>query len=94
VENGSLAQFDNDRNLWQLYCAPEHTGQHELIVFDKHNSEVKSGCVLKFYLNVTQLHRSMKFPTFSSQFQHNKCHNVNLTIDLEWAKEKEITIRF
>jgi hypothetical protein len=37
--------------LWQLYFVPEHTDQHELIVFDKHNSEVKSGCVLKFYLN-------------------------------------------
>ena len=73
VENGSLAQFDNDKNLWQLLFAPERTGPHELIVFAKGNSEENSGCVLKFNLDVTKLRQPMKFPTVYSSFHNNKC---------------------
>ena len=73
VENGSLAQFDNDKNLWQLLFAPERTDLHELIVFAKRNSEEKPGCVVKFNLDVTKLRQSMKFPTVYDSFYNNKC---------------------
>jgi hypothetical protein len=57
IENGSLAQFDNDKKLWQLLFAPEQTGPHELIVYAKrmNDSEASSEAVVKFNLNVNKL---------------------------------------
>ena len=64
IENGSLTQYDHERKLWQLLFAPERTGLHELIVFGKRTTDVKSSstAVVKFNLNVTSLGKSMKFP--------------------------------
>ncbi|CAF1378502.1 unnamed protein product [Adineta steineri] len=75
IKNGSLAQFNNDKRLWQLLFAPEHTGQHELIVYGKRTSDTESSStsVVKFNLNVTKLRRPMKFPTTYGQFEIRKC---------------------
>jgi hypothetical protein len=75
VENGSLAQFDNDKKLWQLLFAPTQTGLHELIVYAKksNNTESPANVVVKFDLNVTKLRKPMKFPLLYTQFQAKKC---------------------
>jgi hypothetical protein len=75
IENGSLAQFDSNKKLWQLLFAPEQTGLHELIVYGKRNAgnELSSAPVVKFYLDVTNLRRPMKFPLIYTKFQTNKC---------------------
>ena len=75
VENGSLAQFDNDKKLWQLLFAPQRTGFHELIVYAKRNNDNRStsNAVVKFNLDVDKLRRPMKFPLIYSQFQNKKC---------------------
>jgi hypothetical protein len=72
VKNGTLAQFDTEKKLWQLLFAPECVGQHELIVFAQRNSEEKSECALKFFLNVTQLRHLMKFPVVYGKFHMMK----------------------
>ena len=75
IENGSLAQFDHGKNLWQLLFAPERTGQHELIVFARRKDDTKStsGAVVRFNLDVTKLRRPMKFPVIYTEFQTKKC---------------------
>jgi hypothetical protein len=75
IENGALAQFDHDKQLWQLLFAPEQKGQHELIIYarrinDKNNS---ANSVAQFLLNVTSLGQRMKFPTVYTQFETSKC---------------------
>ncbi|CAF1167726.1 unnamed protein product, partial [Rotaria sordida] len=73
--NGSLTQYNNEKKLWQLLFAPERTGLHELIVYAKRNNDNESTSkpAVKFYLDVTTLRRSMKFPLIYSQFQSKKC---------------------
>ena len=73
IKNGSLAQYDSEKNFWQLLFAPECIGQHELFVFAKCMNEEKSECVLKFYLNVTKIYQIMKFPIVYDQFHATKC---------------------
>ena len=75
IQNGTLAQFDHDKNLWQLLFAPERTGPHELIIFARRSTEksTSSDAVVRFNLNVTKLRRSMKFPMVYTQFQTKKC---------------------
>jgi hypothetical protein len=75
IENGTLAQFDNDKKLWQLLFAPERTGPHELIVYAKrmNDNESSSNSVVKFNLNVTKLQRPIKFPLIYTEFQTKKC---------------------
>ena len=73
IENGSLAQFDADKMLWQLLFAPQCIGEHDLFVFAKRNDEKTAGSALKFHLNVTQLRRSTKFPTIYGKFYAKKC---------------------
>jgi len=75
IENGSLAQFDNDKKIWQLLFAPERTGPHELIVYAKRSNDSESSlaAVVKFNLDVTKLRRPMKFPIIYTQFQTTKC---------------------
>jgi hypothetical protein len=75
IENGALAQFDHDKQLWQLLFAPEQKGQHQLIIYarridDKSNS---ANSVVMFLLNVTSIRQRMKFPIIYNQFQTNKC---------------------
>ncbi|CAF2046632.1 unnamed protein product [Rotaria magnacalcarata] len=73
-KNGSLAQINNDKKLWQLLFAPERTGPHELIVYAKRtNDRESSKSDAKFNLNVTKLRRSMKFHMIYTQFQTKKC---------------------
>ena len=75
IENGTLAQYDHDKNLWQLLFAPERTGQHELFIFarriDDNNTSANS--VVRFHLNVTNLRQPMKFPVIYTQFKTTKC---------------------
>ncbi|CAF4158276.1 unnamed protein product, partial [Adineta steineri] len=75
IKNGSLAQFNNEKKLWQLLFAPERTGQHELNVFGKRTSDTESSStvVVKFNLDVTKIRRPMKFPTIYTQFETTKC---------------------
>jgi hypothetical protein len=75
IENGSLAQFDNEKKLWQLLFAPERTGLHELTVYAQRRDDTKSSseAVVKFDLDVTKLRRPMKFPLIYTQFQSKKC---------------------
>jgi hypothetical protein len=69
-----LAQFDHDKKLWHLLFAPQSTGEHDLVVFAKRNSEENAeSSVLKFRLNVTHLNRSTKFPTVHEKFYTHKC---------------------
>jgi hypothetical protein len=75
IENGSLAQFDHKKNLWQLLFAPEQTGLHELTVYAKRKDDTESSSksVVQFNLNVTKLRRPMKFPLIYTQFHTKKC---------------------
>ncbi|CAF4370582.1 unnamed protein product [Rotaria sp. Silwood2] len=75
IENGSLAQYNNDKKLWQLLFAPERTGLHELTVYAKRNNdnESSSRSVVRFDLDVNKLRRPMKFPLIYSQFHTKKC---------------------
>jgi hypothetical protein len=75
IENGTIAQFDNSKNRWQLLFAPEQTGSHELIVYAKQNASSESSftSVVKFYLEVTKIQRPLKFPLIYTQFQTNRC---------------------
>jgi hypothetical protein len=75
IENGSLAQYNHEKQHWQLLFAPEQTGPHELIVYANRTNDSKSSSeeVVKFSLNVTKLRRPMKFPLIYSQFQTKKC---------------------
>jgi hypothetical protein len=75
IENGSLAQFDHEKKLWQLLFAPERTGPHELLIFAKRrdDSDGPANVVVKFNLDVTKLRRPMKFPLIYTHFQTKKC---------------------
>ncbi|CAF3613975.1 unnamed protein product [Rotaria socialis] len=74
AENGLLAQFNNDKKLWQLLFAPERTGPHELIVYAKRTKDGESSkSDAKFNLDVTKLRRPMKFHMIYTQFRTKKC---------------------
>ncbi|CAF3584566.1 unnamed protein product [Adineta steineri] len=75
IENGSLAQFNNEKKLWQLLFAPERIGQYELIVYGKRTTDTASSSmpVVMFNLNVTELRHPMKFPTTYTPFERTKC---------------------
>jgi hypothetical protein len=75
IENGSFAQFDHEKKLWQLLFAPERTGPHELLIFAKRMDDIQAftNVVVKFHLDVTKLRRPMKFPFTYTQFQTKKC---------------------
>ncbi|CAF3432297.1 unnamed protein product [Rotaria sp. Silwood1] len=75
IENGSLAQYNNDKKLWQLLFAPERIGLHELTVYAGRNNdnESSSTSVVQFNLDVNKLQRPMKFPLIYTQFQTKKC---------------------
>jgi hypothetical protein len=75
IENGSLAQYNYEKQLWQLLFAPERTGLHELIIYAKqtNDNESSSNAVVKFHLDVPILRQSMKFPMIYTQFETNKC---------------------
>ncbi|CAF4152472.1 unnamed protein product [Rotaria socialis] len=74
AENGLLAQFNNDKKLWQLLFAPERTGPHELIVYAKRTKDGESSkSDSKFNLDVTKLRRPMKFHMIYTQFRTKKC---------------------
>jgi len=42
IENGSLAQYNHEKQHWQLLFAPERTGSHELIVYAKQTTDSES----------------------------------------------------
>jgi hypothetical protein len=75
IENGSLAQFDNEKKVWQLLFAPEQIGLHELIIYAKRITDIDSlsNAVVKFNLDVTTLQKPMKFPMIYTQFETTKC---------------------
>jgi hypothetical protein len=73
--NCDLAQFDNNKQQWQLLFAPQRTGQHKLVVYAQRQSDTQtsSRSVVQFDLNVTKLRKAIQFPTTYTQFQTNKC---------------------
>ncbi|CAF3717594.1 unnamed protein product [Rotaria socialis] len=75
IENGSLAQFNKEKKLWQLLFAPERTGRHELNVYARKITDKESSlnAVVKFNLDVRKLQRPMKFPMTYNKFQIEKC---------------------
>jgi hypothetical protein len=79
IENGSLAQFDHEKKLWQFLFAPERTGPHEMLIFAQRRDDTKSSsaAVVKFHLNVTELHRQIKFPITYTLFQTKRCQIYN-----------------
>ncbi|CAF3347126.1 unnamed protein product [Rotaria socialis] len=79
VENGSLAQYDHERQLWQFLFAPEQTGSHELIIFAKriNDTDTAAGAVAIFPLNVTKVEQPMKFPLIYTHFETTKCQIYN-----------------
>ena len=79
VENGSLAQYDSRKKVWQLLYAPERNGLHELYVFAKRvqNAQSPANAVVKFNLNVTKIGRPMKFPMTYTLFQTKKCQIIS-----------------
>ena len=93
IENGSLAQFNNEKKLWQLLFAPERTGHHELIVYAKKTNDIKSSwnAVVKFNLDVRKLQRPMKFPVIYSKFRTTKCQ-IYTPIDGILKKDSIVSI--
>jgi hypothetical protein len=79
VENGSLAQYNQEKQHWQLLFAPEQTGLHELIVFAKRikDTQASADAVVKFNLDVTKLRRPIKFPMTYTEFQTRKCQIID-----------------
>lgn len=75
VENGALTQFNSEKQYWQLFFAPERTGEHKLLVFTHCSTPdgVISGIAAEFNLNVTQLRYPMKFPVIYTTFRTKKC---------------------
>jgi hypothetical protein len=75
IENGSLAQYNYEKQLWQLLFAPERTGLHELIVYAKRINDIESSssAVVKFNLDVTTLRQPIKFPMIYTEFETTKC---------------------
>ena len=75
IEQGALAQFDPDKQLWQLLFAPEHAGEHRLIVFAKRISDegTAASSVVTFSLSVGRLRRPIKFPVTYKQFGEQRC---------------------
>jgi hypothetical protein len=75
IENGSLTQFNSEKQHWQLFFAPEQIGEHKLLVFAHCSTPdgVVSGIAVEFQLNVTQLRHSTKFPVIYTAFLNKKC---------------------
>ena len=75
IENGSLAQFNSQKQLWQLFFAPERIGQHKLLVFAHCVTPdgIISGITVEFFLNVTTIRHSMKFPIIYTSFLTRRC---------------------
>ncbi|CAF1214769.1 unnamed protein product [Rotaria sordida] len=75
IENGALTQFNSEKQHWQLFFAPEHIGKHKLLVFAHCSTPdgVISGMAVEFYLDVTQLRHSIKFPVIYTAFLTKKC---------------------
>ena len=75
VENGSLTQFNSEKQHWQLFFAPERTGEHKLLVFAHCSTPdgVISGIAVEFNLLVTQLRHSTKFPVIYTAFLTKRC---------------------
>jgi hypothetical protein len=75
IENGSLTQFNSEKQHWQLFFAPERIGQHKLLIFAHCSTPdgVISGIAVEFYLNVTQLRHSIKFPVIYTTFLTRRC---------------------
>ena len=75
IENGTLTQFDNNKQEWQLLFAPQQTGLHKLNIYAERQSETKilSGAVAQFDLYVTELQNPITFPVTYPEFQFNKC---------------------
>jgi hypothetical protein len=75
IENGSLTQFNSEKQHWQLFFAPERTGEHKLLVFAHCSTPdgIISGIAAEFHLDVTQLRHSIKFPVIYTTFLTKKC---------------------
>lgn len=75
VEDGSLTQFNSEKQYWQLFFAPERTGKHKLLVFAHCSTPdgIISGIAVEFNLDVPQLRHSIKFPIIYTTFLTKRC---------------------
>ncbi|CAF3037277.1 unnamed protein product [Rotaria sp. Silwood2] len=89
VENGTLAQFNRERNLWQLLFAPQRTGEHKLNIFAKQMTSVKSAVVVQFNMHVTELQRPMKFPII---YSHIKTSKIRIYEPIDGTLKKGSTV--
>ncbi|CAF4168279.1 unnamed protein product, partial [Rotaria magnacalcarata] len=71
----ALAQFDHDKQQWQLLFAPQCTGLHQLMIYGRRQSSANttSHSVAKFDLHVTRLRKPMNFPLIYTKFETTKC---------------------
>ena len=75
VERAALTQYDEERKLWQCLFAPQHIGEHRLMIFARQtkNTDSSGTSVVMFPLNVHRLQQAMEFPMIYTQFEVNKC---------------------
>jgi len=107
VENGSLTQFNSEKQHWQMFFAPERTGQHKLLIFAHCSTPdgTISGIAVELYLNVTQLRHSIKFPVTYTTFLTKRCRiyepidgvlkrntTVGIHCEIPDAKQVDLTI--
>ncbi|CAF1015925.1 unnamed protein product [Didymodactylos carnosus] len=74
IENGSLLQYDCDKDLWQCLFAPQNIGLHKITIYAKWIAESDVlHSVVEFDMDVTHLKRSTTFPQTYSHFYQTKC---------------------
>jgi hypothetical protein len=95
VENGTIANFNDETKLWECLFAPSSAGvPFELTLFAKQLDEQQSHCVAQFDLqpiSKDNLKQCMTFPITFSPFNESKCH---LFEPLNGILQKDSTVHF
>jgi len=85
IPNGSLIQYDADRQLWQCLFAPQHSTFHTLTLYarrdkqinEKKTAESKYSCVIQFGLDVpSEIIKRKTFPLTYSLFTECQCQII------------------
>ncbi|CAF2067776.1 unnamed protein product [Rotaria magnacalcarata] len=74
-ENCALAQFDHDKQQWQLLFAPQCTGLHQLMIYGRRHSDSRKAfeAIAEFSLIVTKIRKPIIFPITYQKFATTKC---------------------
>jgi hypothetical protein len=74
-QNCALAQFDHEKQQWQLLFAPQYAGLHQLLIYGRRHSASRTvfKAVAEFGLIVTKIRKPMIFPTTYTKFTATKC---------------------